>query len=105
MARQSLGSAQIPGRIAKLLVRTGDFVTKNQIVALLSSRELELVKLDYQQAQRELELNQRMLAITRPSAQAGAVPMQRLLDIENSVQQSENRLELLAFARKRWGSI
>ncbi len=32
--------------------------------------------------------------MTRPSAQAGAVPMQRLLDIENAIQQSQNRLEV-----------
>ena len=32
--------------------------------------------------------------MTRPSAQAGAVPLQRLLDIENAVEQSENRVEL-----------
>ena len=43
-------SAQIPGRIVKLLVRPGDFVSKNQIVAELSSRESETIKLDYFQS-------------------------------------------------------
>ncbi len=91
---KAFGSAQIAGRIVKLLVRPGDFVSKNQMVAELSSRELETIKLDYFQSTRDLTLNQKLLAMTRPSAQAGAVPLQRLLDIENAMEQSENRLEL-----------
>ncbi len=89
---KAVGSAQIPGRIAKLLVRPGDFVDKGQVVAELSSRELEVIKLDYLQATNDLKLNQRLLDMTRPSAQSGAVPMQRLFDIENALQQSANRL-------------
>ncbi|XZE35744.1 efflux RND transporter periplasmic adaptor subunit [Pirellulaceae bacterium SH501] len=91
---KAFGSAQIAGRILKLLVRPGDFVEKNQVVAELSSRELELLRLDYVQAQKDLALNTRLLDMTKPSAQAGAVPMQRLLDIENAVEQSRNRLEV-----------
>jgi len=91
---KAFGSAQITGRITKLLVRPGDFVEKNQIVAELSSRELELLRLDYLQARNELSLNMRLLDMTKPSAQAGAVPMQRLLDIESEVDQSRNRLEV-----------
>jgi cobalt-zinc-cadmium efflux system membrane fusion protein len=91
---QAFGSAQISGRIAKLLVRAGDFVSKNQVVAELSSRELEAVKLDFVQAENELALNQRLVSMTRPTAQAGAVPMQRLLELENALEQSENRLEI-----------
>ncbi len=91
---KAFGSAQLAGRISKLLVRPGDLVEKNQIVAELSSREMELLKLDYRQANIDLELNQRLLEMTRPSALSGAVPMQRLLDIENAVEQSQNRLEV-----------
>ncbi len=91
---RAFGSAQIAGRIVKLLVRPGDFVEKNQIIAELSSRELEMLKLEYLQATNDLELNERLLAMTRPSAQAGAVPMQRLLDIENAREQSQNRLDV-----------
>ncbi len=75
-------------------VRPGDLVEKNQVVAEMSSRELELVRLDFLQAKNDLALNLRLLEMTRPSAQAGAVPMQRLLDIENGVEQSRNRLEV-----------
>jgi multidrug efflux pump subunit AcrA (membrane-fusion protein) len=91
---KAFGSAQIPGRIAKLKVLPGDFVDKNQVVAELSSRELEAVKFDYIQANKDLELNERLLALARPSAQAGAVPMQRLLDLTSALDQSRNRREM-----------
>ncbi len=91
---KAIGSAQIAGRIARLLVRPGDWVQKNQVVAELTSRELELVKLDYLQADNDLRLNLRLLEMTRSSAPTGALPMQRLLDIENAVEQSQNRLEV-----------
>lgn len=100
---KAFGSAQIAGRIAKLLVRPGDFVEKDQIVAQLSSRELELVKLDFVQATNDLGLNLRLLEITRPSAQAGAVPRQRLLDIENAVEQSRNRLQVARIRARTLG--
>ncbi len=53
---RGFGSAQIPGRIEKLLVRPGDLVAKDQIVALLSSRDLEVVKLDFLEASNDLAL-------------------------------------------------
>jgi membrane fusion protein, heavy metal efflux system len=91
---KAFGSAQIPGRIAKLMVRPGDIVKKNQVVAELSSRDLESLRLDYIQATNDLSLNERLLDMARPSAQAGAVPMQRLLDLENALEQSRNRLDV-----------
>jgi cobalt-zinc-cadmium efflux system membrane fusion protein len=100
---KAFGSAQISGRIAKLLSRPGDFVKKDQIIAELSSRELELLKLDYQQAVNDLSLNQRLLDMTRPTALAGAVPMQRLLEIENAVEQSQNRVEVARIRARTLG--
>ncbi len=100
---KAFGSAQIAGRIAKLLVRPGDVVAKDQVVAELSSRELELVRLDYLQASNELILNARLLEMTRPSAEAGAVPMQRLLDVENAYEQSRNRLEVARLRARTLG--
>jgi membrane fusion protein, heavy metal efflux system len=91
---KAFGSAQIAGRIAKLMVRPGDFVEKNQVVAELSSRELEAIKLDYIEASNELSLHERLLAMTRPSAQAGAIPMQRLLELQNALERSRNRLDV-----------
>lgn len=99
---KAFGSAQISGRIAKLLVRPGDTVAKDQVVAELSSRELEILQLEYSQAKQELALNRKLLDMTRPSANTGAVPMQRLLELENAYQQSENSL---AIARIRAATL
>lgn len=100
---KAFGSAKISGRITKLLVRPGDSVAKDEIVAELDSRELELIRFDYLQAKNELALNQKLLEITRPTAQAGAIPMARLLDIENAVEQSRNRLELARLKARTLG--
>jgi RND family efflux transporter MFP subunit len=100
---KAIGSAQISGRITKLLVRPGDFVNKGQVVAELSSRELETFRLEYLQAQKELQLNSQLLEITRPSASAGAVPMQRLLELENAYQQTINEIEIAKIRARTLG--
>ncbi len=100
---KAFGSAQISGRITRLLVRPGDIVSKDQVVAELSSRELELLQLEFSQAKMELALNKQLLEMTRPSANAGAVPMQRLLDLENAYQQSENSLAIARIRAKTLG--
>lgn len=91
---KAFGSARVSGRITKLLANPGDSVSAGQVIAELSSRELEAVTLEYLQAEKELELNAKLLEITRPTALAGAVPMQRLFDLETSHAQAENRLEI-----------
>ncbi len=100
---KAYGSAQISGRITKLLVRPGDSVAKDQVVAELSSRELEILKLEYLQAKNDSGLNKQLLEMARPSAQAGAVPMQRLLDLENTYLQSENRIEIALIRARTLG--
>lgn len=100
---KAFGSAQIAGRITQLLVRPGEQVQKNQVVAELSSRELELIRLDYLQAKNELALNLKLLAMTRTSAEAGAIPMQRLLDVENAIEQSQNLLEIAKLRARTLG--
>jgi membrane fusion protein, heavy metal efflux system len=100
---KAFGSAQISGRITKLLVRPGDSVAKGQIVAELSSRELETLQLEYSQAKMELALNKQLLEMTKPSANAGAVPMQRLLELENAYQQSENSMAIARIRAKTLG--
>ena len=100
---KAFGSAQISGRITWLLVRPGDSVAKDQVVAELSSRELEVLQLEYNQAKKELALNKQLLEMTKPSANAGAVPMQRLLDVENAYQQSENSLAIARIRAKTLG--
>ena len=100
---KAFGSAQISGRITRLLVRPGDSVAKDQVVAELSSRELEVLQLEYNQAKKELALNKQLLEMTKPSANAGAVPMQRLLEVENAYQQSENSLAIARIRAKTLG--
>lgn len=91
---RAFGSAQLSGRITKILFKPGDFVEKDQVVAELSSRDLEILRLNYLQAQQELQLNSQLLEITLPSARAGAIPMQRLLEVENAYQQSTNEIAI-----------
>jgi membrane fusion protein, heavy metal efflux system len=91
---KAFGSAQISGRISKLLVQPGDTVSRDQVVAELSSRELEQLRLEYLQAQKEFELNSQLLELSRPAAAAGAVPMQRTLELEYALQQNLNNIQI-----------
>ncbi len=100
---RAFGSARISGRITKLLANPGDSVSAGQVIAELSSRELEAVTLEYLQAETDLALNAKLLEITRPTALAGAVPMQRLLDLETSHAQAENRLEIARIRARTLG--
>lgn len=100
---KAFGSAQIAGRITKLLVQPGDVVAQGQVVAELSSRELESLQLEFIQAKSELALNKQLLELTKPSANAGAVPMQRLLDVENAYKQSENSLAIARIRARTLG--
>jgi RND family efflux transporter MFP subunit len=100
---RAFGSAQVSGRVVKLLVRPGESVSKNQVVAELSSRELESLRQDYLQATRELKLNTELIELTRPSAESGAIPMQRLLELETAYQQSLNSLEIARIRSQIFG--
>ncbi len=91
---KAFGSAQIPGRITKLHSRPGDLVSEGQVVAELSSRELETLRLSYLQAKNDVALNRKLLDATGPAAREGAVPQQRLDEIENALAQSLNDLEI-----------
>ncbi len=79
---KAYGSAQLSGRITRLLVRPGDVVKQGQVVAELTSRDLELVRLSYLQAKNDLALNRQLLETTRPAAREGAVSQQRLDELK-----------------------
>jgi len=100
---RAFGSAQVSGRVVNLLVRPGETVLKDQIVAELSSREIESLRQNYVQADRELKLNSELIELTRPSAESGAIPMQRLLELETAYQQSLNSLEIARIRSKILG--
>lgn len=91
---RAFASAQISGRITRLVAKPGSNVRKGQVLAELTSRELELLKLEYQQARQELETSAQLLQIVGPSASAGAIPRQRLIEAENTRDQSAISLEI-----------
>ncbi len=90
----AFGSAQIAGRITRLHAKPGDIVSKGQVVAEISSRELDSLRLTYLQAKNDVALNRKLLEATGPAAREGAVPQQRLDEIENALAQSQNDLEI-----------
>lgn len=91
---RAFASAQISGRITKMVAKPGSNVRQGQVLAELTSRELELLKLEYQQAKQELETSAQLLQIVGPSASAGAIPRQRLIEAENTRDQSAISLEI-----------
>jgi len=91
---RAFASAQISGRITKMVAKPGSNVRKGQVLAELTSRELELLKFEYQQAKQELAASDQLLQIVGPSASAGAIPRQRLIEAENTREQSAISLEI-----------
>ncbi len=100
---KAYGSAQISGRITKLHARPGDVVSQGQVIAELSSRELETLRLSYLQAQNEVALNRKLLEASAPAARQGAVPRQRIDEIENALAQSQNDLEIASIRASTLG--
>jgi len=91
---RAFATAQISGRITKMVAKPGSNVRKGQVLAELTSRELELLKFEYQQAKQELAASDQLLQIVGPSASAGAIPRQRLIEAENTREQSAISLEI-----------
>lgn len=100
---RAFGSASVSGKIVKLLVQPGDVVVRDQVVAELRSRELESLRLEYLQAKKELAINRKLLELSRPAADVGAVPMQRTLELENAVLQSQIGLQIASIRMKTLG--
>jgi len=93
--RHAFVTSIAPGRIAKLLVRPGDAVKAGQALAELDSLDLQTLRLDYQQAQNELELSGQLLQGLIPAAKAGSIPTQRLVEAENTHAVNQNALDVL----------
>ena len=88
-------TSRLPGRIAKLQIRPGDFVEVGQALAELDSLDLQTLRLDYQKAQIEFELSARILETVIPAAKAGSIAGQRLVEAENTHRQNQNALDVL----------
>lgn len=91
----SFVSAQLAGRIVKLHVKPGDAVRKGQVLAELSSRDLELLKYEYEKARNEEQVARKILESTRPAAATGSIPVRRLMDLENTLEQARVSLTMI----------
>jgi membrane fusion protein, heavy metal efflux system len=100
---QHLVSPQISGRIARLHVETGEMVEKNQLLAELSSPELEAVRLQLKNALKEIELSERQLARIRTLVESQAVAGRELLELESKYLQNQNSLEIARAKLKALG--
>ncbi len=83
------------GRITKLHVRPGDTVSAGQVLAEIDSLDLHELRLDYQKTLNELELSAKILESLAPAVKVGSVPAQRLVEAENTHEQSQNALDVL----------
>lgn len=88
-------TSRLPGRIVQLHVRPGDVVEVGQILADLDCLDLQTLRQEYQKTQNEFELSGKILESLAPIAKSGAVPGQRLVEAENTHQQSRNVLDVL----------
>ena len=93
--RRAYVTSRLPGRIAQLHVRPGDVVEVGQILADLDCLDLHTLRQEYQKAQNEFELSGKIMESLSPIAKSGAVPGQRLVEAENTHQQSQNVLDVL----------
>lgn len=101
--RQHLVSPQISGRIAKLHVETGETVKEGQLLAELSSPELEAVRLQLKNALKEIELSERALSRIRKLVESQAVAGRELIEVENKQLQNQNAVEIARAKLKALG--
>ncbi len=87
-------SPQVSGRITKLHASTGETIQKGQLLAELSSPELEAVRLELKNALKEIELSERQLSRIRPLVENQALPGRDLLEAESKHLQNLNALEI-----------
>ena len=100
--QQYFVSPPISGRIARMHVATGETVEKGQLLAELSSPELEAVRLDLKNALREIELSERQVVRLRALVESNALPARDLLEAETKQLQNQNVLEI---ARSKFKSL
>ncbi len=65
-------TSRLPGRVVALHVRPGDAVEAGQLLAEVDSLDLHTLRLDYQQAQNDIDLSEKILAGVEPAAKAGS---------------------------------
>ena len=88
-------TSRLPGRVVALHVRPGDAVEAGQLLAEVDSLDLHTLRLDYQQAQNDIDLSEKILAGVEPAAKAGSISGQKLIEAQQSHRQNLNTLQVL----------
>ncbi len=88
-------TSRLPGRVVALHVRPGDVVEAGQLLAEVDSLDLHTLRLNYQQAQNDIDLSEKILAGIEPAAKTGAVPGQKLIEAQQAHRQNLNTLQVL----------
>lgn len=88
-------TSRLPGRVVALHVRPGDVVEAGQLLAEVDSLDLHTLRLDYQQAQNDIDLSEKILAGLEPAARAGSISGQKLIEAQQAHQQNLNTLQVL----------
>ena len=88
-------TSRLPGRVVALHVRPGDAVEAGQVLAEVDSLDLHTLRLDYQQAQNDIDLSEKILAGVEPAAKAGSISGQKLIEAQQAHRQNVNTLQVL----------
>lgn len=88
-------TSRLPGRVVALHVRPGDAVEPGQVLAEVDSLDLHTLRLDYQQAQNDINLSEKILAGVEPAAKAGSISGQKLIEAQQAHRQNLNTLQVL----------
>lgn len=88
-------TSRLPGRVVALHVRPGDAVEAGQVLAEVDSLDLHTLRLDYQQAQNDIDLSEKILAGVEPAAKAGSISGQKLIEAQQAHRQNLNTLQVL----------
>ena len=87
-------SSQLPGKIAALHVVTGESVEPGQLLAEISSPELETLQLELRTASNELKLSTQQAERLRGLVEAQAVPGRDYLEATAKYEQDKNALRI-----------
>lgn len=89
-----LASSRVAGQIARLLVQPGETVTAGQLLAEISSPELERLHLEYRSAINDANLSRQQLERLRPLASSQVVAEKDLLEADIKSELNRNAVEI-----------
>jgi cobalt-zinc-cadmium efflux system membrane fusion protein len=94
--QQAVATSLVPGRITEVLVKPGERVERGQVVAHITSRDLERLEAELREAQAELHLAAQILEQRRSLVSEGAVAGKALVDAESQHRQASAEVEIAA---------